>query len=223
MLDLSKTAAVNGIIHQGLQWEGRTHLCEVFDVKCLDRCGCCQEYSHRANTHTSLPRCGNCADQHITKAYRSSYIKCGLCEEPHRAGSSHCRGKKARRVDKLNARFPLEVCLSPGAVPSKEPEGSIPTLNSPEIDLPASQIEQLDTTKKNDPSNSGSAPARYTFSFALTPSAQQLQDRLSAIETDLQSDLSNLRKGNGLKLETIGIPLRLAQNSLPVEEADEIS
>ena len=179
VIDISNAEAANEIVHQGLKWEGRTHLCEVFDDRFLDLCGRCQEYGHHANTCDSLPRCGNCADQHSTKVCNSSYIKCLLCEEPHRAGSSRCRAKKARRVDKLNARFPLEHCPSPGTVPSKEPELAISTLNSPKPDVPAPQIEQLNTNKE-DASNSGSVPM-WPFSSALTPPAQELQ-RLSAIE-----------------------------------------
>ena len=184
VLDLSNAATAKEVIQQGLQWEGRTHICRAFDVRFLDRCGYCQEYGHHANICTILPRCGNCADQHSTKVCTSSYSKCVSCEELHRTGSAHCRGKEARRVDKLYARFPLEDCPSAGGVPSNEQEAATPTVDCPKTDLPTPQPGQSDTMKE-DLSNSGSRPARCTFSFALTPSAQQLQDRFPAMEADL--------------------------------------
>ena len=199
VLDLSSAATAKEVVRQGLLWEGRTHLCKAFDVTNLDRCGYCQEYGHYATICTSLPRCGNCADQHSTKVCRSSYIKCVLCEEPHRDCSGQCQGKKARRVDMLNARFPSEYCLSPSVVPPREGEGAIPTLNPPKTDLSAPQIEQSDTMKEV-PSNSGAKPAQSTFSFALTPSAQQLQDKFPAIEAALEFDMSIQETGTCSKL-----------------------
>ena len=184
VLDLSNAATANEVIQQGLQWEGRTHLCRAFDVRFLDRCGYCQGYGHHASICTILPRCGNCADQHSTKVCTPSCSRCLLCEEPDKTGSAHCREKKVRRVDKLNARFPLEDCPSTGEVPLKEQEAVIPTANSPKTDLPVPKLGQLDTMKK-DLSNSGSIPARSTFSFALPPSAQQLQDKYPAVDADL--------------------------------------
>ena len=102
VLDLSNAVTANEVIHQGLRWEGRTYLCELFDVRFLNQCGCCQEYGHRLIECVRLPRCAKCAEQHYTKFCTSTYIKCVLCEEQHIAGSSQCRGKKARRVDELN-------------------------------------------------------------------------------------------------------------------------
>lgn len=194
VLDISNAGTANEVIHRGLQWEGQTHLCEVFDVRSLDRCGYCQEYGHHADICTRIPRCGNCAGRHSTKACRSSFIKCASCAEPHRARSADYQGKKARRVDKLNARFPTEDCSAAGAVPSKEPQAVFRTANSSETDPSAPQIEQSDTMKEG-LSKSSSIPAQSTFSFALTPSAQQLQDKFPVTEADLQSGLSNLREG----------------------------
>ena len=221
VLDLSNASTANEVIHQGLQGEGRTHLCEAFDVKNLERCGYCQEYGHHATICTSLPRCGNCANQHSPKVCRSSYIKCVLCEEPHRNGSGQCREKMAGRVDKLNARFPMENCPSPGAVASKEREGATPTLDSPKTDLSAPQIEQSDTMKES-PSKTDCIPAQSTFSYALTPSAQQLQDKYPAIEAALQFDMSNLERGTCLKLHETDIPMKPAQPALLVRGEDEI-
>ena len=159
---------------------GRTHLCEVFDIQFLDWCRCCQEYGHHANTCISIPRCGNCADRHNAKVCRSFFINAS-CAKSRAELVRHCRGKKARRVDKLNARFPLEYCPSASAFPSKEPEAATPTVDSSRIDLSAPQIPQMETTHDG-PSKLSSIPARSSFSSALTPSAQQLQDNFPIIE-----------------------------------------
>ena len=117
--------------------------------------------------------------------------------------------------------FPRRIVHPLVYYPQRSLRVQFSSLKSPETDLPAPQIEQLDTKREN-LSNPGSVPAWSTLSSALTHSAQQLRDRLSAIETDLQSEPSNLRRGSDLKLEAIEMPIRFAQHSLAVGVIDEI-
>ena len=221
VLDFSDAATANDIILHGLQWKGVYYPCEVHDIKFFDRCRHCQAYGHHQADCRGPPRCGICTERHRTKSCKSSSTKCVLCDGPHVSGSPCCRAHKARLLDKHNARFPIGQNAQPDAVPSTEPNGAILPLCSTATQLPTSQIRHSDTPKER-LYNAGPMPVRSTFSFELTPSAQQVQDRVPALQADLQSIALDTLRGRKLDFQKTVMSMRPAQLALPLEEEDEI-
>ena len=200
VLDFSDAATANEVILRGLQWEERHYSCEVFDIKFLDRCGHCQAYGHHADACSGPLRCGKCTKQHRTKICRSSYRRCALCNEPHISGSSRCRAKRARILDKHNFRFPEGEHGPPKAVPLKEPKCASSSPRCPKTELRAPhEQQQLSTIQESHPH-----PGSPLFCPALRDTAmdlaQQLLDQQPALEDTLLSDMLNMERGRCLML-----------------------
>lgn len=196
VLDFSNRVTANGVINLGLQFQEGLHSCEVFDNKFLDRCGRCQVYGHHADACSAPSRCGKCAGQHRTMLCTSFLTRCVLCDEPHRCGGPRCRAKRARILDKFNARFPKGESYPTLAVPSREPKSLNQSLSSPATDLPTPKQEHVSTTKEQH-SDFGSSPVRTAPPDTPTLLAQQLQDKIPAIEAALWSDVSNMERRRG--------------------------
>ena len=143
VLEFSNPSIANEVIACGLQWQERNHPCEVFDNQFFDRCGRCQTYGHHAHVCTGPLRCGRCAEGHFTKLCNSSLTKCTSCGEGHRYGSSRCRAKRDRVLDKFHARFPIGEDSPLLAVRSEEHKDLNPSLNSPADNLPAPQNKNV--------------------------------------------------------------------------------
>lgn len=223
VLDFSNSATANEVIDQGLQWGGRRYNCEVFDRSFLDRCGHCQAYGHMEDVCSDPPRCGKCTERHRTKTCKSSSLTCTLCDGPHRPGSRRCQARGVRLLDKHNARFPLDPTGLSYALPSKEPKSTNFLLRSPATQVPASQIEHVDTMKELQPNLDLPKAGQTVFSYALPPAAQQLQDRLPALEAALESlciDHNERRELKGFSKDEL--PTIFAQPALPLEEEEEI-
>lgn len=218
ILCFSNPITANEVISHGLQWQGRLHPCEVHDPKLLDRCGRCQVYGHQDHDCPGPLRCGTCTGQHHTKLCTSESLRCALCDGPHRSRSSRCPAKRARVLDKLNARFPTGQGHQPFAIPTAEPEDSHPSLSSLAIDLPNPQVDHASITKQCRPDSGPTpvhtapldpqvehtsttnechpdpAPTSVNTAPPDTPTllARQLQDRVPAIEAALWSNVSDM-------------------------------
>ena len=193
VLDLSDPVTANEVISHGLYWQGECYSCEVYDIKFFDRCGRCQEFGHHAHACSGSLRCGNCAGQHSTKVCTSPKTTCALCSEWHRFGTPRCRAKRARILDKLNARFPTAEDHQPLATPPEEPTGPSPSIAPQVTDIPIPQEETLNSAKECPP-DSVSATVKTGLPDTPTVLARQLQDRIPAIEAALRSDVSKMRR-----------------------------
>ena len=69
VLCFSNPITANEVISHGLQWQGRLHLCEVHDLKLLDRYGRCQAYGHQDHDCPGPLRCGKCTGQHHVRNF----------------------------------------------------------------------------------------------------------------------------------------------------------
>ena len=191
VLQFSDLVTANKVLDHGLQLEGRHSSCEVFDVNFFDRCGYCQAYGSRGDACYNMPRCGICAGRHRRKFCKSAFSRCALCDGPYRSDHRRCPVKIARKLAKVNARFPTKKD-PPHSRPSPEPDEQNPPMSSKTTGLPDPSGQQVGTIQAGQ-SNPGPTPVHTAPPGALTPYILQPGNDVPAVEAALSSDISRKR------------------------------
>lgn len=220
ILCFSNPFTANEVVSHGLQWQGSLHSCEVHDPKFFDRCGRCQLFGHHKHDCQEPFRCAKCTGQHQTQLCTSNVERCALCDAPHWAGGSQCSARRARKLEKPNARFPTGQDQQPFTIHMTEPEGSRPSLDPPATDLSHQPVEHASSTEEGDPdpkpTHNHTAPPdphvghtstteecdpdpKPTSANTARPDtptllARQLQDRIPAIEGALWSNVCDMER-----------------------------
>lgn len=210
----------NDALSYGLFWQGVHHYCEYYDKYFFYRCCYCQIYGHPPSQCGEPRRCGSCSGPHQEDLCTSTLIRCALCNGNHKVNFKDCPAKKARRAEKVTFRFPTNAPnqLHSPAVKT-EPKTPSP-ITSPTQEPAEAQKEErfIDLEDYYVPE---AEPTQIVPPGTPTLLAQQLHEKLPAVEAALQADVSAMQRRKvlaPLKNKTLSRPNRPAK---PLEELDE--
>jgi hypothetical protein len=94
----------NAIIYAGIVWEGRVHICQLYDGACrVKQCFRCYNYGHIGTQCDAAQTCGYCAELHETKSCTQKGVKgftprYAVCKGAHKTWSNPCPARKKEEM-----------------------------------------------------------------------------------------------------------------------------
>lgn len=189
----SDSRIANEALSHGLFWQGTHHYCEVYDKHFFYRCCHCQIYGHPPKECKEPRRCGSCSGPHPEDLCPSTFTRCALCDGNHRANFKDCPAKKSRRAEKVTLRFPTHPPNQPQS-PAIKTEPNTPSPIPSPIHQPAEAQEDPRFIDLEDYHVPEAGPVQIEPPGTPTLLAQQLQERLPAVEAALQADISAMKR-----------------------------
>ena len=196
-VDFSDPKIANDALSYGLFWQGMHHYCEVYDKYFFSRCSSCQTYGHPPKQCSGTPRCASCAGPHLEELCLSAFQRCPMCDGDHKVTFRDCPAKKARRTEKMTIRFPTKTPNQPQSS-AIENAPRMPSPVASPTQKPAEVQEEQRFIDLEDYHVPEAEPAQVAPPGTPTLLAQQLQEKLPAIEDALQADVSAMQRRRGL-------------------------